>query len=66
MTLQQMPNNCKMPKCSPNITKIKNDIGIVSLICCGSLAHSVPHQSVMAGILMEKVLIENVITNTSV
>ena len=45
MTLQQMPNNCKMPKCAPNITKIKNDIGIVSLICCGSLAHSVCHIS---------------------
>ena len=41
MTLQQMPNNCKMPKCSLNFTKIKNDTAIVSLICCGSLAHSV-------------------------
>ena len=41
MTLQQMPNNCKMPKCSLNFTTIKNDIAIVSLICSGSLAHSV-------------------------
>ena len=51
MTLQQMPNNCKMPKCSLYFLKIKHDISIVSLICCGS------HQSVMTGILMEKVQI---------
>ena len=59
MMLQQMPNDCKMSKCSLYFTKIKSGIAIVSLICSGSLAHSVcvPHQSLMTGILTEKVLI---------
>ena len=41
----QMPNNCKIPKCSLYFTKIKSGIAIVSLICRGSLAHSVCHIS---------------------
>ena len=45
MTLQQMPNNCKIPKCSLYFTKIKSGIAIVSLICSGSLAYSVCHIS---------------------
>ena len=40
-----MPNNSKMPKWSLHSRNIKSDIAVVSLICSGSLTHSVCHIS---------------------